>query len=599
VSTAHWHRRDTFYFSLIGVAELLTFFGNPGHFFMGDTLLWMGFRYRSMTEFFRGFVTLDPAFWYRPLAQRTVESALYPIAGLHPMPYRIVSFILFFACTIAVFIVAERITHSRRTAWLATLFFAPHVTHAFTTYDTAFVPEMVFTLFYIWSVVSWISWVQTRKRASLVASALLFVGSLISKETAVTVPFTLLVVWLFLPRASRPRLRSLMPHFVILGCYLIFAIGYLHIREINVRQLIERPGTAGQPGYQLVIGKNVQDSTSMAFSWAFSIPRGTYGQWPPAATWMITVLKTIRILICTAALFALFTPHRKFLLIGIAWFLIAAAPTLPLLDHFLPYYLFAPMVGFSIAIGAVLDWVYGKCARFEPRLGFALCSALIAIVWSINASAAWRVQANHFLLGGSADAARDGMKDMRSLHPHIPNGTTMVIFNEERPSLFWDQGKGMLYQMAYNDESIRTEYSSQEISISGNEFSSGKDLAFKLAGARLVDVTSFVKQRPDLLLPHAPNALYHLELSKQDVAATGDTYVLGITELEKSNDVTMNVLRAYNGVVEDPFQVKLDRHGRVEFKVGGETKPGTYSFVALQRVGEPNWVTVNGSIRVH
>src|SRR6185436_10806363 len=106
VTLPRWSRRDIAGFAAIGFAELLIFFNNPGHFFMGDTLLWMGYRYHSIGQFLKGFISADPTLWYRPLAQRTVVSVLYPLAGLHVFPYRLAMFLLFLACTFAVFLVA-------------------------------------------------------------------------------------------------------------------------------------------------------------------------------------------------------------------------------------------------------------------------------------------------------------------------------------------------------------------------------------------------------------------------------------------------------------------------------------------------------------
>jgi hypothetical protein len=595
---SRWLGRDAVYFALIGIAELVIFFNDYRHFFMGDTLLWIGYRYHSIAEFFRGFIEVDPTLWYRPLAQRTVVSVLYPLTDLNPIPYRVVSFALFFACTVAVFVVTKRLTQSRRTAWLSTLFFAPHVTHAFVTYDPAYLPELFYVLFFVASVICWVAWLRTRNRNAWIASAALFAGSLFSKETAVALPFTLLAVWLFFPRENRPRLRTLAPHFVLLGCYLIFAIGYLHIRTVSFQKLIENPGVAGHPGYQLVLGKNVTDSISIAFSWAFNIGRGGYGQWPPIKGWMVDALKVVRVLICVAAFFALFSSRRRYVLTGVAWFLIGAAPTLPLLDHFLPQYVFGPLVGFSIAVGASLDWAYEWCSRYSRPLAFASCVLVLGLVTVINAGAARRVAVSHSLLGGSAKNAQNGMNDMLALYPRIPKGTTLVIFDEESPSIPWYQAFGMLYQLAYQDESLRTEYSSGGITTTGNDLNSGRALAFKSADGHLVDITRFVKQRPDLLLPHTPDAHYQFKLSKSVVRAGSDSYVVRIPELLETDDVTLNVLRAYNGIVEEPFPLKMIHQGRVEIPVGGETKPGEYTFVAVQRPGETGWVTVSGTIQV-
>lgn len=598
-----WSRRDSLYFALIGLAEFLIFFNDPGHFFMGDTLLWMGYRYRSITGFLAGLIQLDPTLWYRPLAQRTVESLLYPFVGMHPVPYHVVMFVLFFACTIAVFMVTDCITGSRRAAWFAILFFAPHVTHAVTTYDTAFAPEIIFTIFFIGSVISFAGYLRTQSRSSLIASVVFFLGSLLSKETGVAVPFTLVAVWLFLPTGKRASLRSLAPHFLILAAYLVFTIGFLHIRAINVRQLIENPGTAGQSGYQLVLGKNVLETTGHAFSWAFSIPRGMYGQWgrdvsrePGYA--LISALRAVRALILVAALFVLFTPYRRYLLIGLAWFLIAAGPTLPLLNHFLPYYLFGPMVGFSLAVGAVLDWTYQHCAKFSPRLACASCALLILVPAGINADTASGIAKGYLLCGRSSRQALSQLTDMRALHPELPSGTKLLFFDEEDGGTSWNEAHGMMFQMAYGDESIKSEYLTDgvPISITANDIQGGKAFAFKLANTHFVDITSFVKQRPDLLVPHNQDENYHLKLSKSEVRAESDSYIAQVPEL---HGAMVRVLRAHNGVVEEPFVVQLDDMGQMEFKVGNETIPGTYTFVAIQRVGEPNWVIVSGSVRVN
>ena len=579
-----WSRRDFFGFALIGLAELLIFFNNPGHFFMGDTLLWMGYRYHSVGEFLKGFVSADPTLWYRPLAQRTVESVLYPIVGLHVFPYRLVMFVLFMACTIAVFLLVECLTESRRSAWLATLFFVPNVTHAFTTYDAAFVPEMVFTLFFIASVIAWVFWLRHGNPKAQIASAVFFAGSLVSKETAVALPFTLLVVWLLFPRKDRPGLRSLTPHFAILAMYLILAIGFLHIRDIHIRQLIDRPGVAGQSGYQLVLGKNVQESAGIAFSWAFGIPRGLHGQWPLRQHWMLRALKGIRFLICVAALLALFTPQRKYLLIGVAWFLIAAAPTLPLLDHFLPYYLFAPLVGFSIAVGTALDCLYRYCSGLSRSFAVVLCSLLLGLFAVTNAIAANDVAKVHSLLGGSAEVAWNGLQDIKALYPSLKPDTTLLIFDEEDTSYYWETAHGMLFQMAYDDVSIRTLFASDGILPSIEAVNSGKALALKVSGGHLSDITSFVKQRPELLQPHGVGLHYHLEVLKP-----------GVIRIPELKDVTVNVMWAANGLVEEPFAMAVDSAGQASIPTA---KPATYTFVAIQRIGDPNWVTVSGTIRV-
>src|SRR5436190_12794604 len=246
---------------------------------MGDSLRWFALRYRSIWEFFAGFAHADPAGWYRPIAQCTIQSLLFPIVGFQPLAYRIVAFVLFFGCTIAVFRLVEHITESRNAAWLSSICFASHITHAFTTYDVAFTPELVFTLFYIGSAIAFVDYLRTPARRRLIISVACFVFSLLSKETAVGLPFVLLAIWILLPEGRRPRISTLAPHFVILATYLLFAVGFIHIRGIDILAIWQRPTEAGGAGsgYEFVLGKNTLDSVRLAFTWAFNISRGING----------------------------------------------------------------------------------------------------------------------------------------------------------------------------------------------------------------------------------------------------------------------------------------------------------------------------------
>ena len=88
---------------------------------------------------------------------------------------------------------------------------------------------------------------------------------------------------------------------------------------------------------------------------------------------------------------------------------------------------------------------------------------------------------------------------MLALHPSLPKGATLVIFDEENPYLYLDQARGALYAMAYNDDSLTTQYSSSGISIPKEDLNNGKVFVFKSSGRRMTDITSLVKQRPELL----------------------------------------------------------------------------------------------------
>src|SRR5262249_3260312 len=160
---------------------------------------------------------LDTGGWYRPLTNRTLQSLLYPVFGLVPGPYRPISFVLFFADTLAVFAIATKLTSDRLAAVIATLLFAIHTVNAYTTYDLSFTPVLVYTFFYIGAVTAFFVYLDTGRGRFLTASVLLFVLSLCSKESAVPLPAVLGILGWIRKRRLRPLVGPLIPHAVILA----------------------------------------------------------------------------------------------------------------------------------------------------------------------------------------------------------------------------------------------------------------------------------------------------------------------------------------------------------------------------------------------
>src|SRR4051812_35179717 len=136
----------------LAILEYLIYFNQAGHFFQGDTIYWFYHRLTSITEFVRSFASTDPGGWYRPLTNRTVQWLLYPVFGFDPAPYRCVLFFLFLADVIAVMALSMTLIRRPLAAGLAGLFFTIHTVNAYTTYDLSFVPELLYSFFYVCAV---------------------------------------------------------------------------------------------------------------------------------------------------------------------------------------------------------------------------------------------------------------------------------------------------------------------------------------------------------------------------------------------------------------------------------------------------------------
>ena len=571
-------------FGLLAFAEGVLFFRNPGHFFNADTLFWLWNRHHTVLEFLAGFTRLDPALWYRPLSQRSVESLLFPLAGLNPVPYRIVGFTLFFSCTVLLFRIGLRLLECRRAAWFAVLAFMPHLAHAYTTYDVAYTPDLLLLLFCLGSALSYITFLRTGDRSSLFLSVLFFIASLLSKETGAGLPAALLAIWFFVRRKSSGTPLSLIPHFLILAVYLVFVFGFLHVRSLELGHLLgwipqERAG-----GYGFGV-ENVLRNIRETLNWIFGIPAGTNGQWVFGAPWILPMLTGLRVAACAVALVVLFTPRRRVLFLGISWFIAMLAPATLLQTHFLPYYLFAPLAGLALAGGTVLDWVYLQVGRISPRATTAIVVLVLAGWTKGQINAANRLVLSHALLGGAATVSGLALKDVQGAYPTLPRAAQLIFFNEDVPFAALAHAHGLLFKLAYDDPELVVRYYTTGLP---DGLDAAGVLAFKWTDGHFVDVTSFVRQRPDLLLPHSPTANYHLELK---LGGSSDNQILRIPEL---GNARIELLYAVDGRIREPLRAALDDAGGFPFLECFGIR--TCVVVAARREGDRSWAVINRSI---
>ena len=227
-----------YFIFVLAILEYVVYFFSNNHFFQGDTIHWFYARHKTFHDFLAGFLSLDSGGWYRPLTNGSVQSLLFPVLGLNPAGYRVVQYVLFLTATIAVFKLAALLTERRLAACLATLYFSLHTVNAYTTYDLAFVPEVVYSLFYVCAVFFYL---KHRHMAALVC----FIASLCSKEAAITLPATLFAIDVIFNRKSILRsLADVRTFLLVAVAYVLFVVGYLGVQRpgISSSQQREQPG---------------------------------------------------------------------------------------------------------------------------------------------------------------------------------------------------------------------------------------------------------------------------------------------------------------------------------------------------------------------
>ncbi len=456
------------FFTGLAASVYGVYFFRADHFFQGDTIFWFYHRLHSFPEFIRSFASPDPGGWYRPLTNRTVQSALYSALGFHTTGYRFVLYVLFVADIAAVWALVQRFTRKPPAAAIGATFFAFHTVNAYTTYDLSFVPELVYTLFYLSAVIAFLRYLDSGAGFWKFTSFGCFVLSLCSKESAVTLPATLLIVALFGGFAFRKVLVDLIPFGVLLIAYLWFTVIHLGVASEALASLHTPPAQLETGGYYFMVGPHILTNAATAWAWALNLPVGLLGQWRDVTRmrsivlWGFAAIQMLLIIYYCAV-----RRNRLPIFTAASLFWITALPALPLMGHFLPYYMFLPIGAFAALVGATWQQFYEDLAKRTPA-GAGLVLILIFVVLGVVCVKSARSEArNNFLLGSSSRLAEASLADFRAISAKIPRPAVIFIDDDAKPDLAFHHAGGALFKLAFDDDSLQFRYSSLKESSSG------------------------------------------------------------------------------------------------------------------------------------
>ena len=572
---------------LLGIAEYALYHVNFHQFFQGDAVFWMYYRYRSVGEFLRGLITLDVAHWYRPLANRTIPSLLYPIFGLRPYGYHLVFFACFFVTTCTVFLFLKRVAGKLVPAFLGAFYFSIHSIDIYTTYDFAFATEVFYVFFYVCTVWFFLEGETRNSRAWRAASVACCVLTLMSKEASATFPAMLFVTHLlFVGGGFLRALRAIAAHVVVWIAYLIYVVGYLGV---------------GGGDYMLVVHTNVINNLITGVYYAFNLHRD--GLMPtraaPHFVFLFLVIFAVSTLIVGARL--LFRQERKLIVFGALWFGIGLAPML-MLNGLGPYYVFLALVGFSLIVGTSLNYVYERLesiSRWGSRIAIG---AVLVMFWVSCHSVLAGDTAGDIALGLASRWAGNSADDMLRARPQLPPGTKIYILNESAPDLWRFHGIGNLFKLVYKDDSIVTAFRSMG---QGPKTETGELVVMKADAEHLVEVTAAFQEDPkrfiggidESRLQYVAPPGVSLRVDPSEAVAGRDFYWLSVEDLG-SDDLVVQYTIDDGPVAEARFRLNPD--GKVRFFISELTPLGLFRFVRFRAFASPpsEWIKADATIRV-
>lgn len=133
------------------------------------------------------------SFNYHPLT--TISNLLeFSIWGLNPLPYHLFNLLLHLLNIWLVFRLAERLSGRFITAMVVSVLFAIHPMHVESVAWIAERKDVLYSAFYIGSLLAYLRYCDSGNKAHYVVSIILFLLSCLSKSAAVTLPVLLLAI---------------------------------------------------------------------------------------------------------------------------------------------------------------------------------------------------------------------------------------------------------------------------------------------------------------------------------------------------------------------------------------------------------------------
>jgi hypothetical protein len=307
---------------------------------------------------------------FRPLTKGFYFLGTWPLFGMNPLPYHVVSLVLHALNSILVGALLRRLGVSRVISWVAALLFAANGIHLEAVAWISCVQQLLGATFALSALIWGLDALATRSRVRLILATLAYALALGSYEQTLAVPL-LLIAWQWSRHGWRVALRAcggqLFPMLLLLFAY----GGYM----LGIR------GLPGSGPYEMWIGSNVLDNFRQYAGSVFAIwliypyvdlPLGLRGS---HVVWLVLIG------------WHLIRGKQRQLAFGCFAFLALLAPVLFMRYHVFGFHLYLPAIGAWYLLAGAADSLVEMLASSwrRPAHVIAACAVVLAASGSVVA----------------------------------------------------------------------------------------------------------------------------------------------------------------------------------------------------------------------
>jgi hypothetical protein len=453
------HSRRNLWLTGILVLEALLFVWKSDHFFNGDSLFFFSHRIENPSDIWHIFKGPDHLWQYRPLTYIIFSFLLNPVFGMHPLGYNLFPLIVHGANTLIVFGILRMLGLADRGAVLGAFFFGVHCVAFYVTYGVEFLPDFSYALFYLLSVFLFLKFLNNGRRLAAVFSILSFILSLLCKEAAVTLPAVLFAMAFLrgengfsMPQGSIRRAIGLS--FKKTFVFLLTGAAYLAFHWMAKAGQIYAAGIHHPHHFEFSF-----DSLRLKYKylkWAFNLPDGLVFRFEGLTNYLIALAILAFVVPFTLSAVRRLWMTDRWTWFGSVWFMAALSPVLFLRNLTMHHYLYVPLVGLALLVGAWLDRVSRHFADAGKGSARWIIPAFVATCTAAVLFHNWHAAKNSWIAEASV-IAEASLKEMKKLHPVLPEGTTLYIIDKSpspRGDVPWFYDHGGLFRLFYPVQSL-------------------------------------------------------------------------------------------------------------------------------------------------
>lgn len=317
----------------------------------------------------------------------------YQAWGLNPKGYHLTNLVIHILNAVTIFYILSTIFFNNAfTPVAVALLFAVHPIHTETVNAISFREDILFTFFYLLSILFFLKGIRSSKKIILTASLMAYILSLLSKETALTLPIMIFLIHLAVGGKSCDIFRRKWFYLGLIAITLIYLFSIYILTNPLGQTFLEQGGRAR---YSI----NIPTIGGILFYYMQLLIFPTSLSIEHDFTRYHSLFEPATMMIWASIMSIIFLGIHKLIkkpVLGlfILWFFITLVPTsniIPIYDVMSERYLYLPSIGpivlFSIFLNDLRHVEYGRY-RFCILISAILISSAYSIL-TFNRNEAW------------------------------------------------------------------------------------------------------------------------------------------------------------------------------------------------------------------